>query len=73
EHVLDKIYPLPVVDHLTAAKEARQKIWAVRSGTEYRDLANGIQERHGSRKSGMRFTGRKRKAHKNQDQLTLDL
>ncbi|MEM8645822.1 MAG: deoxyribodipyrimidine photo-lyase [Pseudomonadota bacterium] len=73
EHVLDKIYPLPVVDHLTAAKEARRKIWAVRSGTEYRDLANGIQERHGSRKSGMRFTGRTRKAIKNQDQLALDL
>ncbi len=71
--VLDKAYPLPVVDHLSAARQARQKIWAVRSGADYRHLANAIQERHGSRKSGMRFTGRKRKTPKSRDQLALDL
>ena len=32
--VLDKVYPLPVVDHLSAAKEARQKIWAVLAASE---------------------------------------
>ncbi|MEM8690009.1 MAG: FAD-binding domain-containing protein [Pseudomonadota bacterium] len=72
-HILDKAYPLPIVDHLSAAKQARQKVWAVRASPQYRNVANAIQERHGSRKSGVRFTGRKRKAPKNQDQLALDL
>ncbi len=70
--VLDKAYPLPVVDHLAAAKQARQKIWAVRAGSTYRDVANDIQKRHGSRRSGVKFIGRKRKPPKNQNQLTLD-
>ena len=60
EAVLGKAYPHPIVDHLAAAKEARQKVWAVRRGPAFRDRADRIQEKHGSRKSGMPMTGNKK-------------
>ncbi|WP_420427599.1 FAD-binding domain-containing protein [Algiphilus sp.] len=50
-------YPDPVVDHLTAARRARQQIWQVRKQAGYREEADAIQERHGSRRSGMRQCG----------------
>jgi deoxyribodipyrimidine photo-lyase len=62
--VLGKTYPVPVVDHLAAAKEARQKVWAVRRGPDYRQAANAIQDKHGSRKSGMATTARRTRAPK---------
>ncbi|MDJ0683751.1 MAG: deoxyribodipyrimidine photo-lyase [Alphaproteobacteria bacterium] len=73
--VLDKAYPTPIVDHLAAAKEARQKIWAVRKGPDYRAEANAIQAKHGSRRSGIKRTGRRAKAASpgSTDQLSLDL
>lgn len=57
--ILDKHYPMPVVDHLSAARDARQKIWAVRRGDQFRDTAATIQTRHGSRKRGLPMMGRK--------------
>ncbi|NBC21819.1 MAG: deoxyribodipyrimidine photolyase, partial [Alphaproteobacteria bacterium] len=62
--LLGKAYPFPVVDHLDAAKQARQKVWAVRRGPDYRQAANAIQDKHGSRKSGMPATGRRASARK---------
>jgi deoxyribodipyrimidine photo-lyase len=59
DRVLDKIYPAPIVDVAAAAKEARQKVWAVRKGREFREAANEIQSKHGSRKSGIPNTGRR--------------
>ena len=58
--VLGKTSPEPVIDHLPAAKEARQRIWAARKGPAFRAEANRIQDKHGSRKSGMPVTGQKR-------------
>ncbi|MEO1694503.1 MAG: deoxyribodipyrimidine photo-lyase [Pseudomonadota bacterium] len=55
--ILDKTYPYPIVDHQEAAREARQKIYGARRGTSFRDTANAIQDKHGSRKSGMPMTG----------------
>ncbi|WFE89952.1 FAD-binding domain-containing protein [Roseibium porphyridii] len=55
--VLDKTYPFPVVDHLSAAKEAREKVWAVRKGYAFRGKAADIQSKHGSRKSGIPMRG----------------
>jgi deoxyribodipyrimidine photo-lyase len=46
-------YPLPVVDHMAAAREARDRVWAVRRSAAFRAEADAIQERHGSRKSGL--------------------
>ena len=61
---LGDTYPDRLVDHEAAAREAREKIWGVRRGQSYRAKADDIQNRHGSRKSGMQnrgATGRKRK------------
>ncbi|MEM1049126.1 MAG: deoxyribodipyrimidine photo-lyase [Pseudomonadota bacterium] len=71
--VLDRTYPFPVVDHLKAAKEARQAIWGVRRGTDFRSAATAIQNKHGSRKSGMPMTGRRRKTKPAKEQLSLSL
>ncbi|MEL6965603.1 MAG: FAD-binding domain-containing protein [Pseudomonadota bacterium] len=46
-------YPPPIVDERAARKVARDKIWAVRREPGYRAIADQIQVRHGSRKSGM--------------------
>ncbi|MEM9706458.1 MAG: deoxyribodipyrimidine photo-lyase [Pseudomonadota bacterium] len=72
--VLDRRYPFPIVDHLKAAKEARQKIWGVRGGSGFRRKADQIQEKHGSRKSGMPMTGRRpRKKSPKADSAQLSL
>ncbi|MEO0393911.1 MAG: FAD-binding domain-containing protein [Pseudomonadota bacterium] len=54
---LDETYPERLVDHEAAARAARERIWAVRRGCEYRDQADDIQQRHGSRKSGIKNRG----------------
>ncbi|MEM9375876.1 MAG: FAD-binding domain-containing protein, partial [Pseudomonadota bacterium] len=70
---LGKTYPMPVVDHLEAARAARQKVWAVRKGEHFRKTANAIQTKHGSRKSGIPMRGQKRRAKPATDQLSLPL
>jgi deoxyribodipyrimidine photo-lyase len=69
--VLGKAYPFPIIDHLAAAKEARQKVWAVRRGRAFREQAHAIQEKHGSRKSGMPRTARRSAQSSNPMQLDL--
>ena len=46
-------YPAPLVDHLEAARQARERVWAVRQGPQFHAEARAIQQRHGSRRSGM--------------------
>ncbi|MEM8774642.1 MAG: FAD-binding domain-containing protein [Pseudomonadota bacterium] len=58
--VLGRRYPEPIVDHIAAAREARDKVWAVRKGGQYRAQASAIQDKHGSRKSGIKNRGQKR-------------
>ncbi|MEM6664201.1 MAG: FAD-binding domain-containing protein [Pseudomonadota bacterium] len=57
--VLGKAYPERVVDHVAAAKAARDQIWAVRRGSEFRSEAAAVQARHGSRKSGIPNRGQR--------------
>ena len=57
--LLDKVYPLPIVDHMEAAREARQKIYGARKSSDFREAANAIQSKHGSRKSGLTQTAKK--------------
>ncbi|MEL7490964.1 MAG: deoxyribodipyrimidine photo-lyase [Pseudomonadota bacterium] len=71
--ILDKTYPMPIVDHLAAAKAARQKIWAVRGGADFKRGAKAIQNKHGSRKSGIPMRGQKKRARSDAAQLTLPL
>jgi deoxyribodipyrimidine photo-lyase len=49
----DTGYPAPLVNHLEAARMAREAVWAVRRAAGFADEAAAIQHRHGSRKSGM--------------------
>ena len=78
--ILDKSYPMPIIDHLQAARDARQKIYGARKGGDFRKTADAIQSKHGSRKSGMPITGGKKAKSKKANtarrasgQLTLNL
>ena len=51
--VLGTHYPLPIVDHEQAAREARERVWGVRQQPGFRERATAIQARHGSRRSGL--------------------
>ena len=70
-------YPLPIINHLAAAQEARQKVWAVRQSEAFKATAIAIQERHGSRRvrRQKRTASRiiKQKQNNASDQLSLDL
>ncbi len=70
---MDKTYPSAIVDHLASAKEARRKIWAVRHGEDYSKNANAIQNKHGSRRSGIQMRGRGKREARSQLQLSLPL
>lgn len=59
--VLGKSYPHPIVDHMEAARFARDRIWAVRKGGAYQDEARAIVTKHGSRKSGIPNRGKRPK------------
>ena len=57
--VLGRAYPEPIVDHMAAARAARERIWAVRTAPGFRDEADAIQTRHGSRRSGIANRGQR--------------
>ena len=46
-------YPQPIVDPVAAARAARERLWARRQGQAFQELADGIQQKHGSRRSGL--------------------
>ncbi|APX11810.1 FAD-binding domain-containing protein [Tateyamaria omphalii] len=48
--VLGRTYPAPVVDVLQAARDAREKVWAVRRGGAFREEAKRVVHKHASRK-----------------------
>jgi deoxyribodipyrimidine photo-lyase len=50
-------YPAPVVDHKAAARAARDAIWSLRRARDFERGADAIQDKHGSRKSGLAQTG----------------
>ncbi|TVQ34643.1 MAG: deoxyribodipyrimidine photo-lyase [Geminicoccaceae bacterium] len=67
-------YPPPVVDHVTAAKAARDRIYAVRRRPGYGEAADEVQVRHGSRRAGLRAAARRRPNEAaDSRQLGLDL
>ena len=57
--VLGQHYPHPLVDPALAAREARERIWALRSVPGFREQAQEIVRQHGSRR-GSRSNGRGR-------------
>lgn len=54
-------YPDPLVDERTALAEAKARLHAVRQTPEARTEADAIQDKHGSRKSGLPPTTRSRR------------
>lgn len=53
-------YPPPIVDHVAAARAAREALHAVRRTGDHGARARAIAERHGSRRAGIPMTGRRR-------------
>jgi deoxyribodipyrimidine photo-lyase len=75
---LGRDYPAPIVDPAAAARAARDRIHARRHEQGFGALADAIQERHGSRRSGLAPSGRRRRKRSkgnevHADQLALDL
>jgi deoxyribodipyrimidine photo-lyase len=47
-------HPAPIGDHEVLAREARARLWGLRRGPAYRQAADAIQRKHGSRRSGLK-------------------
>ncbi|MEW6559651.1 MAG: FAD-binding domain-containing protein [Pseudomonadota bacterium] len=54
-------YPSPIVDERSAVRRAKDRVYAIRQSTQARAEADAVQQRHGSRKSGLPPSGRPRK------------
>ena len=60
--VIGRHYPPPIVDEAAAARAAKDAMFGLRKGVEAQREADRIQNRHGSRKSGLPQTGLGRRA-----------
>ncbi len=58
--VIGRDYPAPIVDDRAAVTHAKDRLYALRATQEARAEADAIQDRHGSRKSGLPPTARPR-------------
>jgi deoxyribodipyrimidine photo-lyase len=77
---IGKAYPERIVDHIAAGKAASDAVWGVRKGLAYKQQADTIQAKHGSRKSGLatgsdmrRSRSRTKKVKDSKPQMALDL
>jgi deoxyribodipyrimidine photo-lyase len=59
-------YPDPIVDHIQAAAYARTQIYTVRAQRSHKPASDAVQNRHGSRKSGLTQVGRTKAKRKTQ-------
>lgn len=48
--IIGEDYPVPIVDHKAAVKEAKDKVWALRKQPAVKAVAEKVLEKHGSRK-----------------------
>jgi deoxyribodipyrimidine photo-lyase len=53
-------YPQPIVDERSAMANAKQRMYALRGTSQAREEAQSIQDKHGSRKSGLPLAKRSR-------------
>lgn len=62
-------YPLRIMDHEEAARRAKKNIADWRRGriSQFREVSQKVQNKHGSKKSGMARTGQKRSSHRQMD------
>lgn len=54
-------YPKPIVDERAALAQAKERLYGLRGTAEARQEADTIQQRHGSRKSGLPRSGMRRR------------
>jgi deoxyribodipyrimidine photo-lyase len=74
DSVLGQSYPAPVVDLKASTQAAKDRTYGARQGRRFHEAADAVQEKHGSRKSGMPMTGQKKSRKKSPPtQLDLDL
>ena len=52
-------YPQPIVDERAALAQAKERLYALRRTDAARAEADAVQQRHGSRRSGLPSTGKK--------------
>ncbi len=74
--VLGQSYPHRIIDHIEAARFARDKIYTKRKGSTYGKQADQIQKKHGSRRAGLAFRGARSKSasrHKQSQSAQLSL
>ena len=64
-------YPPPIVDVAAAARAARDAVYAHRRRPGFREEADAVAERHGSRKSGLRQIARRRARDARQSELRI--
>ncbi|MDE4138795.1 deoxyribodipyrimidine photo-lyase [Phaeobacter gallaeciensis] len=70
--LLGQAYPAPIVDVQTAARAARDAVWAVRQQDGFRPVARRIVKKHASRKSPRARGGQVKQPAKGADQLSFD-
>ena len=70
--ILGKAYPEPIIDHLDAAKRAKNNIWSVRKQSDFSEVAKAINNKHGSRKSGISSKSRQKDQKCVTDQLSFN-
>jgi deoxyribodipyrimidine photo-lyase len=56
--VIGRDYPGPIIDDAAAVQHAKQRLYGLRGSAAARAEADAIQQRHGSRKSGLPPSGR---------------
>ena len=71
-------HPRPIVDCAEAARQAKDRIWAIRRSAGFDRHADAIQHKHGSRKAGLKPTATRRRRRPRLDdggatQLVFDL
>ena len=59
---IDKDYPRPIVDDKAAMAFAKDRMYGLRKTPQARMEAVDVQEKHGSRKSGLPASGQRRRA-----------
>ncbi|MCP5271700.1 MAG: deoxyribodipyrimidine photo-lyase [Burkholderiaceae bacterium] len=60
-------YPKPIVDERAAVATAKERLYGLRRTAEARQEADAIQQRHGSRKSGLPRSGMQRRTKATND------
>jgi deoxyribodipyrimidine photo-lyase len=70
---LGRTYPVRLVDHEVAARQARASIYGVRTGQAFREAASAILQKLGSRKAGLPATERRARPKPPSGQTELDL